>query len=103
MNSKNTDYLMQNKIFAWIALGTGALLSIPLIAMQFTREVDWGLEDFVIMSILLFGTGYIFVAVSRVTPRKYRLLIGIGFLMALLAVWAHLAVGIVDTWPLAGS
>jgi hypothetical protein len=103
MNAKNTDYLMQNKIFVWIALGTAVLLSIPLIAMQFTTEVDWELGDFIIMAILLFGTGSIFVAVARVTPRKYRLLIGIGVLITFLAVWAHLAVGIVDTWPLAGS
>ena len=103
MKTKHTDIIMQNKVFLWIALATGLILSIPLVAMQITREVDWKLGDFIIMGTLLFGTGFLFVHVARVTPRKYRALIGIAFLAALFLTWAHLAVGIVDSWPLAGS
>lgn len=94
MRKRNNDLIMQNKIFLWIALATAAILSIPLIAMQFTNEVDWDLPDFIIMSILIFGTGFAFVHVARVTPRKYRKLIGIGFVIALLYAWTELAVGI---------
>jgi hypothetical protein len=97
------DIIMQNNIFLWIAIATGFILSIPLIAMQFTSEVDWDEVDFTIMGILLFGTGFLFVHVARVTPRKYRTLLGLGFLAALFLTWVHLAVGIVDSWPLAGS
>ena len=103
MKTKNTDIILQNKIFLWIVLATGIILSIPLIAMQFTNEVDWKLADFTVMGVLLFGTGFLFVHVARVTPRKYRTLIGIAFVLALLLTWVHLAVGIVDSWPLAGS
>lgn len=103
MKTKRTDIIMQNKVFGWIALATGIMLSLPLIAMQFTREVDWKLADFIIMGTLLFGTGFLFVHVARVTPHKYRVLIGLGFLAVLLLTWVHLAVGIIDTAPFAGS
>ena len=94
MKAKNTDIIMQNRTFLWIALATGLVLMIPLIAMQFTTEVKWELSDFVVMGILLFGTGFTFVHVARVAPRKYRVLIGIAFTIALLYVWAELAVGV---------
>lgn len=85
---------MQNKIFGWMAVVTGIILSIPLIAMQFTSEVNWTLSDFVIMGALLFGTGFLYVQVARVIPRKYRVLIGIAFALVFLYIWAELAVGI---------
>lgn len=94
MKTKNTDIIMQNKVFLWIAAATGLILSVPLIAMQLTGEVDWKLGDFIVMGILLFGTGFMFVHVARVTPRKYRTLIGIAFVVVLLYMWAELAVGI---------
>lgn len=94
MTTKNTDIIQQNKVFLWVAIATMAILSIPLIAMQFSDEWDWQLPDFIIMGILLFGTGFAFVHVARVTPRKYRVAIGIAFFVALLYVWAELAVGI---------
>jgi len=64
-------------MFAWIALGTGFVLPVPLIAMQVTEEVNWGILDFVIMGALLFSAGSIFVLVARKMPRKYWLAIGI--------------------------
>lgn len=103
MKAKNTDMVTQNKIFTYLAAATAAILSLPLIAMQFTTEVDWSLGDFLIMGALIFGTGFLFVHVARVTPRKYRTLTGIAFLVALVLTWAHLAVGIIDTAPFAGS
>lgn len=98
-----TLHIKSNKIFAWLALATAAILSIPLVAMQFTHEVVWGPEDFTAIAILLFGMGSVFVVVARLVPAKYRLLVATGFVLAALAMWVHLAVGIVDTWPLAGS
>lgn len=84
---------MQNKIFAWIAAGTALVLSLPLIAMQFAREVDWGFEDFFIIGALLFGAGSLFVLVARKT-KKNHLIIGIAFFLAVIYIWAELAVGI---------
>jgi hypothetical protein len=67
------------------------------------RGADWKLGDFVVMGVLLFGAASLFVYLARVTPRKYRLLVAFVVLGVFLLLWAHLAVGIVDTWPLAGS
>jgi hypothetical protein len=65
--------------------------------------VYWTLGDFIAMGILLFGTASIFVLIARVAPRKYRALIAVAILLAFLVIWAHLAVGLVDSWPFAGS
>ncbi len=108
------DVIMQNKIFLWSALGTAVLLSIPYLAMQFSLVkpdpsnpndigVNWGIGDFIVMGILIFGAASLFVGIARITPQKYRLLIGFAILAAFLLLWAHLAVGIVDSWPFAGS
>lgn len=94
MRSKSNDIIMQNKVFAWIALATGLILSVPLVAMQFTDEVNWELTDFVTMGALLFGMGSLFTYVARLAPRRYRLFIAAGFALAILYVWAELAVGI---------
>jgi hypothetical protein len=95
MKTKNTDIIMQNTVFIWIALGTGLILLIPLIAMQFTSEVQWEVPDFITIGILLFGMGSIFVLTARnIRNNSNRVLIGIAFLMAILCIWAELAVGI---------
>ena len=36
---------------------TGVILLIPLLAMQFTDEVDWQIGDFLIGGLLIFGFG----------------------------------------------
>lgn len=89
---------MHNRVFIWIALAAGLILLIPLIAMQLTNEVNWNLGDFMIMGILLISTDFSFVLVARVTPKKYRVFIGIAFTLALLYLWAELAVGIFTDW-----
>lgn len=95
---------MQNKIFVWIALGTLVILIIPL-ALQLTigTGVDglgfnWQPVDFVVMGTIFFSTGSIFVLVARRISKKYRIAIGIAFLIAFLWLWAELAVGIFTNW-----
>lgn len=100
--TKKTNLIMQNKIFIYIAAAIGLLLSIPLIAMQFTNGVDWSSSDFIIMGTLMFSMASIFVIASRRKP-KHQILFGVVIGIIFLLIWAHLAVGIVDTWPLAGS
>ncbi len=79
------------------------ILMIPLIAMQFTNEVDWDARDFIIMGALLLITGL----AIEVALRKFRSvqsrLIACGVILALLFLtWAELAVGIFGS-PFAGS
>lgn len=90
--------LLDNRVFAWLALATGVLLLIPLIAMQFTAEVDWDATDFIVMGGLIFTAGSVFVLIARQVNGKHRLpaalLVAAGFLY----VWAELAVGIFTDW-----
>ncbi|GAB4256659.1 MAG: hypothetical protein Kow0027_23810 [Saprospiraceae bacterium] len=79
-----------------VALFTAGLLMIPLIAMQFTDEVQWDLADFVIMGLMLAGAGGMYVLISNLSDKKaYKLAIGIALVSCFLLVWISLAVGII--------
>lgn len=91
------------KGIAYVLLGAAGILSIPLIAMQFTPEVDWNLADFLIMGVLLVGTGFMFVVgCSLVRTMRSRVIIALVLGLALFLTWAELAVGVFGT-PFAGS
>ena len=95
--------ITQNKRLIGIVLGVAFILSIPLIAMQFTNEVNWGPEDFLIMGVLLLGTGLLCEFVIRsVRNKDYRIGIIAVIIVALFLIWAELAVGIFGS-PFAGS
>lgn len=89
--TKNT-FILQNKVFAWLAIATLALLAVPFVAMQFTNEVVWTWFDFVAAGGLLYGVGLAFVFVARKTRGQYTLLV-VGFAIALVLIWVELAVG----------
>ncbi|MES2448471.1 MAG: hypothetical protein V4546_14890 [Bacteroidota bacterium] len=79
------------------------ILLIPLVAMQFTKEVNWDLADFIIMGILLFVTGMAIEVVTRkVRSTKLKLALTLIILFVLFLVWAELAVGIFGS-PFAGN
>mgnify|MGYP000008448135 CR=1 FL=1 len=86
-----------------ILLSVLGLLLIPLIAMQFTKEVNWTFFDFFVAGGLLFSLAfsvdYIF---QKVQNKTNRLLILFGTLLIFFLLWAELAVGIFGS-PLAGS
>lgn len=86
-----------------ILVTTALTLSIPLIAMQFTKEVNWTLSDFVIAAVLLSGTGLAIELVIRyVKTGLSRTILLVVILLLLFLTWAELAVGIFGT-PFAGS
>lgn len=94
---------MKTNRFLIILLIVGALLLIPIIAMQFSSEVVWTASDFIIMGILLLVTGLgIDLVLRKVSSSKNRLIMG-GIILALFfMIWAELAVGVFGT-PFAGS
>lgn len=94
MAQETKSLLFHRNIFAWIAAVSAAILLIPLIAMQFTTEVNWGLADFLIMGAILFGLASLFVLIARRIPRNRRALTSIVFVAAFLYIWAELGVGI---------
>lgn len=94
---------MKSKTLIAIVLAVVLLLLIPLIAMQFTNEVNWNLLDFAVAAVLLLSTGLMCEFVLRkVNKINHRIALFIVILVAVLLIWAELAVGIFGT-PFAGS
>lgn len=94
---------MKNKRYLFILLCIAFLLLIPLIAMQFTNEVNWTTVDFIIAGVLLLGTGIIFnLVIRKIKNTKFQIAISAAVLIILILVWAELAVGIFGT-PISGS
>lgn len=86
----------------YIAGAIAILLSIPLIAMQFTTEVAWSGFDFLIAAILLGATGTaIEIVLRNITSARSRFILCAVILISLALVWIELAVGLFGT-PLAG-
>lgn len=82
----------------YIAFVTAAVLAAPLVAMQFTDEVNWNLLDFIVMGFLLFGTGLAYVLISRISDRiAYRTAVGVAVAAGFLLIWVNLAVGIIGS------
>jgi peptidoglycan/LPS O-acetylase OafA/YrhL len=93
----------QNKRLIGIVLTVVFILLIPLVAMQFTNEVDWDLRDFTIMGFLLLSTGLLCeLVIRKVKKTDYRIGFIAVILLVLFLIWAELAVGIFGT-PFAGS
>lgn len=77
----------------WVALC--CLLSAPLIATQFTREVVWDHTDFIAAGLLLGCLGLAVEIAFRVSAhRSRRALIIATALAVVLLIWADAAVGI---------
>jgi hypothetical protein len=83
-----------------VALATLLLLLVPLVAMQFTDEVNWGAGDFIVMGTLLFSIGFLYVlAVRFATNMVHRIAIGFALGSTFLMIWANLAVGLIGSGP----
>ncbi len=90
---------MQNtikRLIVWVVVVV-LILIIPLVAMQFTEEVNWSLFDFVLMGTILFGVGLAYELIARRSEKKtmYRVAFGVGLVGAFLLFWVNGAVGII--------
>ena len=86
-----------------IVIAIGVLLSIPLIVMQFTNQVNWDLADFVVAAVLLLIFGFVIeVILQKVKKTNHRILLVFALLTVLILIWIELAVGIFGT-PFSGS
>ena len=101
---KNQETLSSGKLRMIIILSvTAFLLAIPLVAMQFTNEVDWTLSDFVTAGVLLLSTGLaIEMVIRNLKAGALRTIVLVVILLVLFLIWAELAVGIFGT-PFAGN
>lgn len=95
-----------NRSLIWLLTIT-AILAIPLIAMQFTQEVNWGITDFIVGAALLAGGALFYELIiqryTRTSTSKLKpILLALGLITLILIVWLELAIGILGT-PFAGS
>lgn len=94
MKLKISSVIFHGSIFAWLALATTVLLSIPLLVMFFSSEVSWGAGDFAVMGALLFGFGSLFVLIARrVQPAMWGF-VALALLGGFMFLWVELAVGV---------
>jgi hypothetical protein len=84
------------RLAAWS--GAAGLLVLPLVAMQFTREVNWTLFDFVFAAAMIGGVGGAFELAVRTTRNTaYRAGAAIALAIAFLLIWINGAVGIIGS------
>jgi predicted Na+-dependent transporter len=63
------SYAMHGTRWRIVIWGTAAfLLLLPLIAMQFTNEVNWDETDFVVFGAMLFGACGVYELAARMIP-----------------------------------
>ena len=97
MKTANIRMIGHNKRVLSIILATVLILLVPLIAMQLTDEVNWNVEDFIVIGALLFGTSCVYeVMARRMKKDKNRFIFGLVCIAAVVVVWIELAVGIFD-------
>jgi hypothetical protein len=79
----------------WAVIAT--LLVLPLVGMQFTREVAWTPFDFAAAAVLLGGAGVVIEVITRrIASPAHRILLA-GLVVAGVAlVWIEGAAGILD-------
>jgi hypothetical protein len=71
------------------------MLLAPAIAMRFTDEVRWGVEDFLVFGAMLVVAGGIVELAVRLSRRRAIVLGAVALVgAAFLIVWAELSVGL---------
>jgi hypothetical protein len=72
------------------------LLLLPLVAMQFTPEVNWTPFDFAFAAVMIGGVGIAFELTVRATRNSaYRGAVAIALAAAFLLIWINGAAGII--------
>lgn len=83
----------------WRAAGwsvAALILLTPLVAMQFTREVNWTLGDFLFAGMMIGLAGIAYELTVRVSGnRNYRAGVAVALCASFLTVWVNGAVGMI--------
>lgn len=88
---------MSTKRWTYYLIIITIILCIPLIAMQFTNEVEWKIMDFVLMGILLLVFFFLLEGILTYAKSEFwKIFLILVIFFALLLTWAELAVGIVN-------
>jgi hypothetical protein len=98
----NTENGGARRVSRWSLAVWGAaallLLLLPLVAMQFTDEMDWDETDFLVFGAMLVVACGIYELAARTTGNSpYRAAVGVAVAGAFILVWINLAVGIIGS------
>jgi hypothetical protein len=85
MQTKFNNLIMHDNVFAYIAVATGILMSVPMVMTSLNPSAhinggtgggwDWSAGDYLVMAVLIFSTASLFVLSAR-RFRKHRLALG---------------------------
>lgn len=90
------DHLRRGIVRVLVWGGAAALLLLPLVAMQFTDEVDWTGADFIVMAVMLLAVCTAYEVAARIARNNaYMVAAALAAGGCFLTVWANLAVGII--------
>jgi hypothetical protein len=81
---------------AWTTI-TALILLTPLVAMQFTDEVNWTVGDFVFAGLVLVGAGITYELAARVGNLAYQAAVVVALGAGVLTMWVTGAVGIIGS------
>lgn len=94
--------VLSKRLIFLIGVSTSLLL-IPLIAMQFSNDVDWKFNDFLIAAALFYGLSLVIEAVLQNFRSKHlRIALICAALLIFLLLWIEMAVGLFGS-PISGS
>jgi hypothetical protein len=84
------------RMLPWIV--AALLLLMPMVAMQFTDEVNWDETDFLVFGAMLLGACGAYELATRMTGNAaYRAAFGVAVVAAFILIWMNLAVGIIGS------
>ncbi len=84
------------RMLPWIV--AALLLLMPMVAMQFTDEVNWDGTDFLVFGAMLLGACGAYELATRMTGNAaYRAAFGVAVVAAFILIWMNLAVGIIGS------
>lgn len=87
------------KLVTGLAVISVLAILVPLIAMQFSQDVQWTASDFIVAVMLLFSIGAASVLASRyVHTRRSRFAVAVCGFIVIVWLWAELAVGVFTNW-----
>lgn len=94
---RRLERVAQSRWWRWLGWGgAAALLLAPLVAMQFTREVDWTAGDFVFAGMMFGAVGVVMELTVRASSSiAYRAGVAFALASAFFLIWVNLAVGII--------
>ena len=89
---------MKNKRLFIILSFNLLLLLVPLVAMQFSKKVNWNAGDFILATLLLIIAGLTLEFILRLVKKiQYRIVLISLLLILFFLLWAELGVGLIET------